>query len=289
MRTLLTPRLRRTTPGFTLIELLVVIAIIALLAAILFPVFGRARENARRSSCQSNLKQVTLGFAQYTQDYDERTIPISADGCSFSCGPTSVAFVWNRYNVLGTYTKSEQILKCPSQNSKRTQSYAYNAYVGGENSTTSKRSAGRVISAIPLVAQTPMLVESTAARTGLTVNANKYEAYQFGVPARSSDSDGLFAGGYVGDNTDPDFTPAAWSSTNSTTTKAEVDRHFDGMNYAFVDGHVKWYKADTRSAPAATAGQMTYKRDDMDYDCDGTVGGAGVTTSNEGTPVDGFD
>src|SRR6185436_12145569 len=61
-----------TRSGFSLIELLVVIAIIAILAAILFPVFGRARENARRSSCQSNLKQIGLGVAQYLQDYDER-------------------------------------------------------------------------------------------------------------------------------------------------------------------------------------------------------------------------
>lgn len=57
--------------GFTLIELLVVIAIIAILAAILFPVFARARENARKSSCQSNLKQIGTGLMMYVQDYDE--------------------------------------------------------------------------------------------------------------------------------------------------------------------------------------------------------------------------
>lgn len=56
--------------GFTLIELLVVIAIISILAAILFPVFARARENARRTSCMSNLKQINLGLLQYTQDSD---------------------------------------------------------------------------------------------------------------------------------------------------------------------------------------------------------------------------
>src|SRR5688572_8152662 len=72
MRNTATRHRQRERSGFTLIELLVVIAIIAILAAILFPVFARARENARRASCQSNLKQIALGVKQYTQDYDEK-------------------------------------------------------------------------------------------------------------------------------------------------------------------------------------------------------------------------
>ena len=68
----------RARSGFTLIELLVVIAIIAILASILFPVFSRARENARRASCQSNLKQIALGIVQYNQDYDGRYPAVAA-------------------------------------------------------------------------------------------------------------------------------------------------------------------------------------------------------------------
>ena len=77
--------LRRRIPGFTLIELLVVIAIIAILAAILFPVFARARENARKSTCQSNLKQIGMAVQMYAQDYDEIYPGISMATATSQC------------------------------------------------------------------------------------------------------------------------------------------------------------------------------------------------------------
>ncbi len=90
--------------GFTLIELLVVIAIIAILAAILFPVFGRARENARRSSCLSNMKQIGLGISQYTQDFDEKN-PYGFRG-------NGVNQTW--FLDTAPYLKSVQVFRCPS-------------------------------------------------------------------------------------------------------------------------------------------------------------------------------
>ena len=95
--------IRSTRSAFTLIELLVVIAIIAILAAILFPVFARARENARRASCSSNLKQIGLGILQYTQDYDEKYPARYND---------SEANSWRRMSF--PYVKSTQVYRCPS-------------------------------------------------------------------------------------------------------------------------------------------------------------------------------
>ncbi len=103
-----------TTKGFTLIELLVVIAIIAILAAILFPVFARARENARRISCISNLKQIGLGLLQYVQDYDEQN---TRQWYGANSGPSDAPGAGSRYkwmDAIFPYVKSEQLFNCPS-------------------------------------------------------------------------------------------------------------------------------------------------------------------------------
>ena len=92
--------------GFTLIELLVVIAIIAILAAILFPVFAQAREAARKSSCLSNVKQISIGIQAYTQDYDE-TYPWTSWGGS-NAATNSIGL------VIQPYVKNAGILRCPS-------------------------------------------------------------------------------------------------------------------------------------------------------------------------------
>ncbi len=104
--------------GFTLIELLVVIAIIAILAAILFPVFAQAREKARAISCISNLKQINLGFMMYVQDYDETWLyrpgssSIDACGWKYICGDDQPYENWNE--LIQPYLKNYAIVSCPS-------------------------------------------------------------------------------------------------------------------------------------------------------------------------------
>lgn len=106
----------RRKNAFTLIELLVVIAIIAILAAILFPVFAKAREKARQSSCSSNMKQLGLSLMQYVQDYDEM-YPTRGGNNDATTSPS-----WRQR--IQSYTKSTEIFRCPSNTSNSTQADA---------------------------------------------------------------------------------------------------------------------------------------------------------------------
>jgi prepilin-type N-terminal cleavage/methylation domain-containing protein/prepilin-type processing-associated H-X9-DG protein len=102
-----------TKRAFTLIELLVVIAIIAILAAILFPVFAQARESARKISCLSNFRQVNLGILQYIQDYDELMVPANTNGYAIGClGCGRPDYIWPE--LVQPYFKNWQVFRCPS-------------------------------------------------------------------------------------------------------------------------------------------------------------------------------
>jgi prepilin-type N-terminal cleavage/methylation domain-containing protein/prepilin-type processing-associated H-X9-DG protein len=120
--------------GFTLIELLVVIAIIAILAAILFPVFAKAREKARQTSCLSNLKEISLAMLMYAQDYDERLTKCRMGdpaGGGWQSPPTTC---WRWYEEIAPYIKNTQILSCPSypgQGAFGFLGYGLNLAIGG--------------------------------------------------------------------------------------------------------------------------------------------------------------
>lgn len=102
-------------PGFTLIEILVVIAILAVLAAILFPVFARTRENARRASCQSNLRQIGLGMLQYCGDYDDKLVRSwYGNGSGSYSGGSNATDRYKWMDAIQPYLKSEQVFNCPS-------------------------------------------------------------------------------------------------------------------------------------------------------------------------------
>lgn len=195
--------------GFTLIELLVVIAIIALLAAILFPVFARARENARRSSCQSNLKQVALGLMQYAGDYDERLPSAVLDNspANDAAGyPNPLGWA----DAVQPYIKSTPLLQCPSGRSRP---------VGSPAPDSVNYTDYYYNSAIPYNATAGA---AGAALSFLTFPANTVlngEAQDGNCQAVCSATAPL-AGG----------TPPA------------RQRHLEGANYAFADGHVKWLK-----------------------------------------------
>lgn len=162
----------RPTTGFTLIELLVVIAVIGLLAAILFPVFGRVRENARRTACLSNCKQLGMAMMQYAQDYDEKFPTVRYSQATYQA-PYPNYRTWDA--AIFDYVRTNDAYVCPSVVRENTRSHAMNIWVtgwtsyfanfdGGANTYTANEVPNayyiKSLAGIPRAANTALLVES---------------------------------------------------------------------------------------------------------------------------------
>ena len=222
----MTKRWTAILKGFTLIELLVVIAIIAILAAILFPVFAQAREAARKASCQSNLKQMVNGCNMYSQDYDEFTVSSYTELRLTTAEP----YYWGGWSdVIQPYLKNYAVLRCPSARGtdERSRSnsdgawwmsYAINYRTGGDYGNSVK------LSQLAFPASTIYLMDASPA-----CNDN----------CRYADNGAW---------------PEAWTYPPSQNQKDWGDaqgyaaRHGGGADYAFYDGHVKWLKAEAVKA-----------------------------------------
>ena len=213
--------MRDSRRGFTLIELLVVIAIIAILAAILFPVFAKAREKARQTSCASNLKQMGLACMQYAQDYDE-LYPRNSIGWTVN-GTANQQVWWN--GLIQPYAKNLQMFMCPSYSKSQMRATAavgiagmpncgcgntYWRLKGGYGTNYGSTAAGRL---------NPWPVPGGRAMADMQEPAGTlWVADSYCVVASP---------------------PGVWPCDTAANKAADL-RHNDGANVVFVDGHVKW-------------------------------------------------
>ncbi len=218
--------------GFTLIELLVVIAIIAILAAILFPVFARAREKARQASCSSNVKQLMLGIVMYAQDYDEK-FPTHNWG---EGQPPAKANACTWWGGAYPYVKNVQIYACPSSTGHNDSygiwlAFEYGGIFNGQpidygyNEPIGNAGNGLKIGVLTRPAETLVLGDCVSTWGG------GYWSDQF--PGRALLRRFAFAKGGEPCNCPP---------VALTTIDDGWSIHNGGSNLGFADGHAKWFR-----------------------------------------------
>ena len=233
--------------AFTLIELLVVIAIIALLAAILFPVFAAARENARKAACMSNLKQLSLGFLQYAQDNDEM-LPGSN-----TLGGTRPAF-WQWAPQIFPYVKSTQIFTCPDDTTKANTSTVV-SYAGNQQLL---RIDSAATNGQPAFKYLNLASYTAPANTVLLFEGNGGSNCDPTNPVNSSSPTGT---GFAVLNNVDNFTNYATGDIGNLPTNAlyATARHVAGSNFLLSDGHVKWLRPEFVSPGDANGSPTGYE------------------------------
>ena len=262
--------------GFTLIELLVVIAIIAILAAILFPVFAKVREKARQTACASNLKQIGLGIIQYVQDNDER-YPVGAQGAPLGQG-------WG--GPVYPYVKSTQVFKCPDDPNKAQEgpdeyhvSYAANFnFLRTDPGSANDPHPGQALASLTSPAKTVFLCEAFGAFARLkdptenngngvltpTTNGNKNgTVYAF----NNYNLGGSLATGCLGG-----FDCSAdVHGPGGTNFLSKTGPHTDGSNFMMCDGHVKWLRGSSVSGGSNAIAEDCVQGGGAPADCTTTV------------------